>query len=88
MIPEIGHCALSLALAIALVQSVLPILGASRGNITWMQSARASASGQLLFLAIAFAALIRSFVVSDFTVRNVVENSHSMKPMLFKIAGT
>ncbi|ETW11214.1 cytochrome c-type biogenesis protein CcmF [Roseivivax marinus] len=53
-----------------------------------MQSARASASGQLLFLAIAFAALIRSFVVSDFTVRNVVENSHSMKPMLFKIAGT
>ncbi|WP_043846576.1 heme lyase CcmF/NrfE family subunit [Roseivivax marinus] len=88
MIPEIGHFALSLALAIALVQSVLPILGASRGNITWMQSARASASGQLLFLAIAFAALIRSFVVSDFTVRNVVENSHSMKPMLFKIAGT
>jgi cytochrome c-type biogenesis protein CcmF len=88
MIPEIGHFALALALALALVQSVVPILGASRGNFLWMHSARASAVGQLFFVAVAFAALMRSFVVSDFTVLNVVENSHSMKPMLFKIAGT
>ncbi|MGR3755915.1 MAG: heme lyase CcmF/NrfE family subunit [Tranquillimonas sp.] len=88
MIPEIGHFALALALALALAQSVIPILGASRGNLVWMRSARATALGQCLFIAVAFAALMRSFVVSDFTVRNVVENSHSLKPMLFKIAGT
>ncbi|MCK0137919.1 MULTISPECIES: heme lyase CcmF/NrfE family subunit [unclassified Aliiroseovarius] len=88
MIPEIGQFALALALAIALVQSVLPILGASRGDLVWMRSARASALAQLVFIGIAFAALMRSFTVSDFTVRNVVENSHSLKPMLFKIAGT
>ncbi|WP_334151449.1 heme lyase CcmF/NrfE family subunit [Hyphomicrobium sp.] len=88
MIPEIGQFALALALAIALVQSVLPILGASRGDLVWMRSARTSALAQLLFIGIAFAALMRSFMVSDFTVANVVENSHSLKPMLFKIAGT
>ncbi len=88
MIPEIGQFALTLAFAIALVQSVLPILGAARGNHLWMQSARISAIAQLLFIGVAFAALMRSFLVSDFTVANVVENSHSLKPMLFKIAGT
>lgn len=88
MIPEIGQFALALALAIALVQSILPILGASRGDLVLMRSARSSALAQLLFIGIAFAALMRSFMVSDFTVANVVENSHSLKPMLYKIAGT
>ncbi|MBY5971192.1 heme lyase CcmF/NrfE family subunit [Ferrimonas balearica] len=88
MIPEIGHFALALALSLAVVQSVLPILGASHGNVRWMQSARSSAIGQVFFVGVAFAALMRSFVVSDFTVRNVAENSHSLKPLLFKIAGT
>jgi len=88
MIPEIGHFALALALSLAVVQSVLPILGASHGNVRWMQSARSSAIGQVFFVGVAFAALMRSFVASDFTVRNVAENSHSLKPLLFKIAGT
>ncbi|WP_370270265.1 heme lyase CcmF/NrfE family subunit [Nioella sp.] len=88
MIPEIGHFSLALALALALVQSVLPILGAARSNAAWMQSAQSSALGQVVFIALAFGALMRSFVVSDFTVLNVVENSHSLKPLLFKVAGT
>ena len=88
MIPEIGQFALALALGIALVQSVLPMLGAARGNLLWMRSARSSSIAQLVLIAISFAALMRSFVVSDFTVVNVVENSNSLKPMLFKIAGT
>ena len=88
MTPEIGHFALALALAFALVQSILPILGAARGNALWMQSGRWSALGQVVFVAVAFGALMQAFVVSDFTVRNVVENSHSLKPLLFKIAGT
>jgi cytochrome c-type biogenesis protein CcmF len=88
MIPEIGHFALALALAVALIQSVLPILGAARGDIVWINSARWTSLGQFVLVAVAFAALMRSFVVSDFTVRNVIENSNSLKPMLFKIAGT
>jgi len=88
MIPEIGQFALALALGTALVQSVLPMLGAARGNALWMRSARSSSITQLVFIGIAFAALMHAFVVSDFTVANVVENSHSLKPMLYKIAGT
>ncbi|PVA08879.1 heme lyase NrfEFG subunit NrfE [Pelagivirga sediminicola] len=88
MIPEIGQFALALALMIALVQSILPVLGAARGNLLWMRSARASSIAQLVFIGIAFLALTRSFIVSDFTVANVVENSHSLKPMLYKVAGT
>ncbi len=88
MTPEFGHFALALALALALVQSVLPILGAARGNLVWMRSARALSVAQLLFVGLAFAALMRAFVVSDFTVLNVAENSHSLKPMLYKVAAT
>jgi cytochrome c-type biogenesis protein CcmF len=88
MTPELGHFALALALAMALVQSVLPILGAAHGNILWMRSAKWSSLGQMFFASIAFLALMQAFVISDFTVKNVIENSHSLKPMLFKIAGT
>ena len=88
MIPEIGQFALTLAFGLALVQSVLPMIGAARGNPTWMASATATSLGQCFLIAVAFFALMRSFIVSDFTVLNVVENSNSLKPMLFKVAGT
>ena len=88
MTPEIGHFALALALGLALVQSILPLLGANRGVLLWMQSARATSIGQLLLVSVAFAALMKSFIVSDFTVLNVAANSHSAKPMLYKISGT
>ncbi|SEW35315.1 cytochrome c-type biogenesis protein CcmF [Aliiroseovarius sediminilitoris] len=88
MTPEIGHFALALAFALALIQSVLPVMGANRGKLLWMQSARATSIGQLVLVAVAFAALMRSFIISDFTVVNVASNSHSLKPMLYKIAGT
>ncbi|MEP1967999.1 MAG: heme lyase NrfEFG subunit NrfE, partial [Marinomonas sp.] len=80
MIPELGQFALSLALIAAVVQSVLPMLGAARGNALWMRSAQASALAQFVLIAFAFGALMRSYVVSDFTVENVVNNSHSLKP--------
>ncbi|MEQ8915338.1 MAG: heme lyase CcmF/NrfE family subunit [Roseovarius sp.] len=88
MTPEIGQFALILALAVAMVQSILPIAGASTGRVLWMESAKTTAALQVTLVAIAFGALMRSFVVSDFTIRNVVENSHSLKPMIFKVAGT
>ncbi|MDO6729373.1 heme lyase CcmF/NrfE family subunit [Marinovum sp. 2_MG-2023] len=88
MIPELGQFALALAMAIALVQSVVPMIGAARGNLVWMRSAQSTALGQLLFVGVAFGALMWAFVVSDFTVVNVAENSNSLKPMLFKVAAT
>ena len=88
MTPEIGHFALALALAFALIQSVLPILGAARNDAVWMKSAVWTSVAQTIFVGVAFAALLTAFVTSDFTVLNVVENSHSLKPLLFKISGT
>jgi len=88
MIPEIGQMALALALAVALVQATLPMVGAARGNITLMELGRSTAIGQFILSAVAFGALMWAFVVSDFTVLNVVQNSNSLKPMVYKVAAT
>ncbi|WP_119460733.1 heme lyase CcmF/NrfE family subunit [Rhodospirillaceae bacterium SYSU D60014] len=87
MIVEIGHFALVLALCTALVQASLPLIGAARNNAAWMAVAQPAAQGQLLFVAIAFAALTYAYVTSDFSVLNVAANSHSAKPLLYKVTG-
>jgi hypothetical protein len=87
MIPEIGHYALILALFMALAQGTLPLVGAHRGDGGLMALARPAAEGQLLFIVVAFAALTWSYVTSDFSVANVVANSHSAKPLIYKISG-
>lgn len=87
MIAEIGHYALVLALALALIQSTVPIVGAQRRDDTLMAIASSTALVQLLFVAIAFAALATCYVISDFSVVNVFENSHSAKPLVYKITG-
>ncbi len=88
MIPELGHFALILALALALVQAVLPILGAARGIPAFVAVARPVAQGQFVFVAAAFAALAWSFYSNDFTVLNVVNNSNSSLPVRYRIAAT
>ncbi len=87
MIAEIGQFALVLALIVALLQSTLPLIGAQRGNATLMMIARPAAQALLLLIVVAYAALTYAFVVSDFSVALVVGNSHSLKPMLYKITG-
>ena len=87
MIAEAGHYALVLALGLALIQSTVPLLGARWGDHALMNVARSTALAQLLFVAASFAALVMLHVVSDFSVVNVFENSHSMKPLLYKITG-
>ncbi|HEX4767615.1 MAG TPA: heme lyase CcmF/NrfE family subunit [Lichenihabitans sp.] len=87
MIVETGHYALVLALALALVQSVLPLWGAVRRSPALMATAVPSALAQFGFVAYSFAALTYAHVTSDFSVRNVYENSHSMKPLVYKFAG-
>lgn len=87
MIPEIGHYALVLALLLAVAQSVMPLVGAARRDVAWMETGRMAAFAQLAAITISFAALMQAHVVSDFSVLNVVNNSHSLKPMLYKVAG-
>jgi cytochrome c-type biogenesis protein CcmF len=87
MIVELGHFALILALLLALTQSTVPLLGASRRQLSWMAMGRSTALGQFVLVAIAFGALIHAYVTSDFSVANVYENSHSAKPMLYKVTG-
>jgi cytochrome c-type biogenesis protein CcmF len=87
MIAELGHYALILAIAVAIVQSIVPFWGARTGDSRLMAIARPAAVTQFLLVGIAFAALTQAYIVSDFSVENVYQNSHTAKPMLFKISG-
>ncbi len=87
MIVELGHFALILALGVAIVQSIVPMIGAHRRNAIWMASGNHAAIAQFLLVAVSFACLTHAYVTSDFSVVNVVENSHSAKPMLYKVSG-
>ncbi len=87
MIAELGHFALILALLTAVLQGSLPMIGAARGYAPWMALARPAALLQLGLVTLSFAALTYLYVVSDFTLVNVAENSHSAKPLLYKVTG-
>ena len=87
MIAEIGHYALVLALALALVQSAVPMVGARLHDPVLMNVARSTALAQLFFVGLSFLALVLLYVTSDFSVANVYENSHSLKPLIYKITG-
>jgi cytochrome c-type biogenesis protein CcmF len=84
---EIGHFSLVLALALTIVQSVAPAVGARIGDERLMAVGQPVAIAGFLFTALAFAVLVSAYVQSDFSVVNVWENSHSLKPMLYKITG-
>ena len=84
MIYELGHLALIIALSMALTQSVLPLLGAHKGNTAWMALARPSARGQFVFVVIAYACLTHAFVTNDFSVLLAARHSNSMLPLVYK----
>ena len=87
MTAEVGHFALILALMIAAVQSVLPLVGASFDRNDWMDTSKPAALMQLIMVAISFGCLPHLYLSSDFSVLNVVQNSHTDKPLIYKIAG-
>ncbi|AOZ68436.1 c-type cytochrome biogenesis protein CcmF [Rhodobacter xanthinilyticus] len=87
MIAELGHFALILAFCVAIVQALVPLIGAQKNWSGWMAVAEPAASAQFLLIALAFGALTHGFVTSDFSLRLVYENSHTDKPMLYKISG-
>ncbi|MGA7530922.1 MAG: heme lyase CcmF/NrfE family subunit [Pseudolabrys sp.] len=85
MIPELGHYALVLALALGLIQSVVPVIGARRYDAVLMRLANSTALMQFAFVALSFLALIICYVTSDFSVATVYENSHSMMPLVYRV---
>ncbi|MEC5216443.1 cytochrome c-type biogenesis protein CcmF [Actimicrobium sp. GrIS 1.19] len=88
MIPEIGNFALMLALCLALVQGIMPIIGSFRGDQRWIALARPAANGQFVFVTIAFACLVASFVNNDFSVAYVAQNSNSALPIYYRVSAT
>ncbi len=86
MIPELGHFALILALALAVVQCVFPLAGSFNRRQSWMAMARPLVWGQFTFLAIAFACLLQAFLSDDFSVAYVANNSNSLMPTMYKVS--
>src|SRR3546814_6165004 len=87
MAGELGHIALILALMVALVQGILPLVGAARRIQPWIALAPSDAFGQALLVAFAFGCLMYGHITSDFSIVNVAENSNTLKPMLYKVTG-
>ena len=87
MIVEIGHFALALAFAVALFQVIVPVWGALRKDDALVRLAPRAAIAQLILVALAFAALTNAYLNSDFSVQNVFQNSHSLKPLIYKWSG-
>ncbi|MGY8832424.1 MAG: heme lyase CcmF/NrfE family subunit, partial [Pseudomonadales bacterium] len=86
MIPELGHLAMILALCMALVQATLPLIGAWRGDRQWMSLAQPAAWGQFAFMLFAFVCLTYAFMIDDFTVAYVANNSNSALPWYYKFS--
>ena len=87
MIPEVGQIALLLALAVALIQGTLPLVGAARAREDWMSLSRPAAQTHFLLVAIAFVCLASAFARNDFSVLYVASNSNSALPLAYRIAG-
>ncbi|MEL7311262.1 MAG: heme lyase CcmF/NrfE family subunit [Pseudomonadota bacterium] len=86
MIPELGQIALILALMLAAMQGILPLIGAHRGDVAMMQVARPAAVAQFGFVAVAFGILTTAFVTNDFTLEYVATNSNTALPLMFRVA--
>lgn len=86
MIIETGHFALVLALVLALAQAAVPMAGARLGRAGWMEAGRVSAGAMFSLVSVAFAALVHAYALSDFSVKAVAENTHTLMPPLYKIA--
>ncbi len=84
MLPELGLLSLLLALLLALALSVLPLLGAHRGHVAWMSTARPLAWALLAAVAVSYALLTWAFLQHDFSVAYVAQNSNSLLPRAYQ----
>ena len=85
MIPELGQFSLILAFCLSILLGSLPIVGAARGNVLWMNLARPLAAGVFVFLGISIGILAYAFVTDDFSVQIVAAQSNSLLPMRYKL---
>jgi cytochrome c-type biogenesis protein CcmF len=88
MLVEIAHFTLAMALALSLVQMVIPIWGVRHNDMALARVGEPAAIGVFVLLLFAFGVLMHAYAVSDFSVQNVAENSHSAKPFIYKLTGT
>src|SRR6202789_4633060 len=86
MAPELGIFSLILAFVLSLSQAFFGLTGAWKGKQTWMAGARPAVTGQFVFVGMAFACLVYSFVNNDFSVLYVARNSNSQLPLFYKVA--
>ncbi|MDJ0711324.1 MAG: heme lyase CcmF/NrfE family subunit [Woeseiaceae bacterium] len=86
MIPEVGQFALILALALAAIQTAVPLIGAHRDDAAMMGVARSAATGQFVFVAIAFGCLTYAFLTNDFSVLYVANHSQLELPTVYKVS--
>ena len=86
-IVEIGHYALVLSLAVAIAQALAPLWGVWKRDTALMATSAPAAIMQFALVALSFAALTWAYLSSDFSLANVVQNSHSAKPLVYKISG-
>lgn len=87
MIAELGLAALWLCAALAVLQLAAGALALRSGSAELAALVRPAAVVQGVLCAFAFAALLWLFAVTDLSVKLVASNSHSMKPMIFKLSG-
>ncbi|MBL7002937.1 MAG: heme lyase CcmF/NrfE family subunit [Gammaproteobacteria bacterium] len=87
MIPEIGHFALILSFCLAVVLAIFPLIGASTGNIRWMNLAKPAAYGQFLFILISYVCLTWATIDHDFSVAYIAQNSNTKLPLMYLISG-
>ena len=87
MIPELGHFALIIAFVVAIVQSIVPLIGAARNDAALISLARPAALAQFLFVGLAYASLTHSFIVHDFSVLYVSQHSNLVQPLMYRISG-
>ncbi|MFT5691159.1 MAG: cytochrome c-type biogenesis protein CcmF [Oceanicoccus sp.] len=85
MIPEYGHVALIIALVLAMLQAIIPLWGAIKGNTYFMAMSRSLAVGQFVFIGVSFTVLCYVFLTDDFSVTLAANNSNSLLPAIFKI---
>lgn len=86
MTVELGHAALIMALCLAIIQAVVPMIGSFSGHTSWMRLGHSMAVGQFVFVALSFACLATAFVQDDFSVAYVANNSNTLLPLHFKLS--
>jgi len=86
VIPELGTYALTLALCLSVLLAVIPLIGAQAGNLLWISFSRPLATGVFAFTAISFVILTHAFLVNDFSVSYVANNSNTALPWFYRIS--